>query len=150
MNRPGGLTLVGWLAAIGGGLQVLGSLGLVGIGAFSIFIGSTGAVSVAVLRAYSFPMWTGILLMLLGVLGVVLGYGILQLRPWSWTLGMVLYGLNLLAGIALLILTGLGFTVVFVTVLSAGILGYLATPEVRAALGHQPSRRVSARTPHAV
>lgn len=150
MERPRGLTIIGWLALVGGVLQILGSLGLVGIGSFGIFIGSTGAVSIAILRDFGFPLWTGILLMILGVLGIVLGYGILEERPWSWTVGVTLYVLNLLAAFALLLVTGLGVTVVFVGILSAVVLWYLLTPTAREALGHaHGGGGVSAGTPHA-
>ncbi len=136
MNRPFGLTVIAWLAIIGGGLQILGSLGLVGIGAFGILVGSTGALETAVLLGVGFPMWTGIVLIALGAIGIVFGVGILELRPWSWTMGIVLYALNLLAGLVLLVGTGFGVTVAFVTLMSAVILAYLMAAAPREALGH--------------
>ena len=150
MDRPRGLTIIAWLALIGGVLQILGSLGLVGIGAFGMLIGSTGTLRLAVGRGFGFPMWTGIALMLFGVAGVVLGYGMLEERSWSWTMGITLYVLNLIGAIVLLLTTGLGATVLFVGILSAVILGYLSTSIARDALGHPAGGGgVSAGTPHA-
>jgi hypothetical protein len=148
MNRPRGLTIIGWLALIGGGLQILSSLGLVGIGSFGVLIGSTGMLGIAVVAGAGFAMWTGWALMALGVLGIVLGYGILQESTWAWTLGVTLYVLNLLAAFALLLLTGVGVTVWFVGILSAVVLGYLLTPTAREALGHSHGGGVSSGTPH--
>ena len=148
MKRPLGLTIIAWLAIVGGALQILGSLGLVGIGAFGMLIGSSGLIQASALVAAGFPMWTGIALMVFGVVGIVFGYGVMVERPWSWTMGIVLYGLNLLAGIALLMMTGLGATMFFVILMSAVIFGYLFTTTARTALGHEPNTDVSAQTPH--
>ena len=150
MKRPLGLTIIAWLAIVGGALQILGSLGLVGFGAFGMLIGSTGLITTSALVATGFPMWTGVALMAFGAISVVFGYGAMVERPWSWTMGIVLYALNLFAGFALLALTGVGVTMLFVLLMSAVIFGYLFTPEVRTALGHEPHGHVPTQTPHAV
>ena len=150
MKRPLGLTIIAWLAIVGGGLQVLGSLGLVGFGAFGLLIGSTGMIATSALVAAGFPLWTGVALMVFGIIGMVFGYGVMVERPWSWTMGIVLYVLNLLAGFALLALTGMGVTMLFVLLMSAVILGYLLMPDARTALGHEPHSQVPTQTPHAV
>lgn len=150
MKRPVGLTVIGWLAIIGGALQVLGSLGLVGIGALNVFIGSTGAIEATILLGLEYTVWTGIVLIALGVLGLVLGFGVLNVRPWAWVMGIVLYALNFLAALALLYVTGVGATVVYVAILSAVILGYLLMPSTHHAFGHEPSVPISGQTPHAV
>jgi len=146
MKRPTGLTIIGWLALIGGVLQVLGSLGLVGIGAFGILIGTTGALETLVLLGISFSMWTGIVLIALGAVGIAIGAGMLSMRSWSWTAGIVLYALNLVAGLVLLYATGFGWTMLFVVLMSAAIIGYLSTATAREALGHTTG---SGATPHA-
>jgi len=148
MNRPTGLTIIGWLALIGGGLQVLGSLGLVGIGAFGVLIGSTGAVQTMVLLGLDFTMWTGIVLIALGLIGIACGAGILTMKPWSWTMGIVLYVLNLAASFVLLYATGIGVTMLFVALMSAAIIGYLYTATAREALGHPAGRGMTPHAPH--
>ena len=149
MNRPTGLTVIAWLAIVGGGLQMLGSLGLVGIGAFGALIGSSGAIEAVVLMGLESSIWIGIVLIALGAIGLVFGYGALELRPWSWTMGIVLYALNLTAGIALLYTTGFGLTVLLVTLMSAAIVGYLFTATARVALGHPSEHGGTPHAPHA-
>ena len=149
MKRPLALTIIAWMGIIGGGLQIAGSLGLVGVGALGVFIGPTGALEGAVLLGWDFPVWTGIALMALGALGLVFGLGALAEKPWSWIMGIVLYGLNLAVGIALIAVLGVQWTPVYVAVLSAVVLGYLFTDPVREALGH-PAHGMTGQTPHAV
>lgn len=150
MKRPLGLTIIAWLAIVGGGLQILGSLGLVGIGAFGVFVGSTGALESIIFLNIGFEIWTGAVLMLLGAVGVTFGLGALAQRPWAWTMGVVLYALNLLAGVALLVGVGFGWTYSYITILSAVILGYMLSPSAREAMGHETHHGVSGQTPHAV
>ena len=147
MKRPLGLTIIAWLAIVGGALQILGSLGLVGLGSVGILIGSTSQLTKIVFLGVGFDLWTGVILMAFGAIGLVFGLGVLALRSWSWTMGIVLYGLNLIAGLVLLFYTGFGVTTAFVTVLSAVILGYLLAPTAREALGHVPGG-MTPQTPH--
>jgi hypothetical protein len=149
MNRPIGLTIIAWLAIVGGGLQMLGSLGLVGVSAFGALIGSSGAVETMILLGLESSVWIGIVLIALGAVGLVFGYGVLELRPWSWTMGIVLYALNLIAGVVLLYTTGFGMTVLLVTLMSAAIVGYLFTNTARAALGHPTKQGMTPHAPHA-
>lgn len=149
MKRPLALTIIAWMGIIGGGLQILGSLGLVGIGSLGIFIGPTGALEGAVLLGWDFPVWTGIALMALGAVGMVFGLGALAEARWSWVLGIVLYGLNLAVGIALIAVLGIQATPVYTAILSAVVLGYLFSAPVREALGH-PAGGMAGQTPHAV
>jgi len=148
MKRPLGLTVIAWLAIVGGGLQILGSLGLVGVGALGVFIGSTGAIEGLIFLNIGLEIWTGAVLMLLGALGVVFGLGALAQRPWAWTMGIVLYGLNLLAGVALLLGVGFGWTYAYIAVLSAVIVGYMYSPTAREAMGHPTHGGISGQTPH--
>lgn len=149
MKRPLALTVIAWMGIIGGGLQILGSLGLVGVGAFGIFIGPTGAIEGAVLLGWEFPVWTGIALMALGTIGMVFGLGALAQERWSWIVGIVLYAVNLAVSIALISVLGAQATPVYTAVLSAVVLGYLFTESVREALGH-PAGGTTGQTPHAV
>lgn len=138
MERPTGLTVIGWLAIVGGALQIVGSLGLVGVGALGIFVGSTGALELAVLKMSSFPLWTGVLLISLGVLGVVVGFGILALKSWAWIAGVIVYAINLVCGIGLLLMTGISMTTAFTALMSAVILSYLFAPTLHAAFKLHP------------
>ncbi len=132
MKRPLGLTIIAWLAVIGGALQILGSLGLVGIGSVGILIGSTSSIEKIVLVGIGMSIWTGVILMAFGAIGLVFGIGALAERSWSWTLGVVLYALNLVAGLVLLFYTGFGLTTLLVTLVSAIILALPGRADMRA------------------
>ena len=149
MKRPLALTIIAWMAIVGGGLQILGSLGLVGIGSLGVLIGSTGALEGFILLGLGSAAWVGIVLIVLGGLGLVFGLGALAQEPWSWVMGTILYGLNLVAGVALLFTQGIHVTPVYVALLSAVVLGYMFTAPVREALGH-PAGGASGHMPHAV
>jgi hypothetical protein len=151
MKRPISVTIIAWLAIVGGALQILGSLGFVGIEAFQLTLltGSTGALGTAMLLGQGMPFWLGGGLIVLGAVGILFGIGALAKRAWSWTLGIVLYVLNLVAALALLLVVGFGLTLAGAAVISAVVLGYLYTGEVREALGH-PVGGISSQTPHAV
>lgn len=136
MKRPLGLTIIAWLAIIGGALQVLGSLGLVGIGSVGILIGSTSQIEKVLLLNVGISMWIGVILMAFGALGLAFGFGVLAMRSWSWTMGIVLYALNLVTGLVLLFYTGFGLTTVLVALMSAVILAYMMSSTARDALGH--------------
>jgi hypothetical protein len=150
MKRPLGLTIIAWLAIIGGALQVLGSLGLVGVGSIGILVGSTSQLEKVVFLGVGFTVWTGVILMAFGAIGLIFGFAVLAMRSWSWTMGIVLYALNLVAGLVLLFYTGFGLTTALVTLLSAVILGYLFAPTVREALGHATGGGMTPQAPHPV
>ena len=148
MKRPLGVTIIAWLAMVGGLLQILGSLGLVGVGSVGILVGSTSSIEKIVFLGVGFSLWTGVILMAFGAVGVIFGVGALSLRPWAWTMGIVLYALNLVAGLILLFYTGIGLTTALVTLVSAVILGYLAAPSAREALGHASGGGMTPHAPH--
>jgi hypothetical protein len=148
MKRPLGLTIIAWLAIVGGALQVLGSLGLVGVGSFGILIGSMSALEGILLFNVGISLWIGVILMAFGAVGLIFGFGVMAMRPWSWTMGIIIYALNLVAGLVLLFYTGFGATTVFVCLLSAIVLGYLMAPSAREALGHAPGGGISPQAPH--
>ena len=148
MKRPLGLTIIAWLAIVGGALQVLGSLGLVGLGSFGILIGSTSALEGILLLNVGISLWIGVILMAFGAIGLIFGFGVMAMRPWSWTMGIVLYALNLAAGLVLLFYTGFGVTTAFVCLISAIIVGYLMAPTAREALGHAQGGGITPQAPH--
>jgi hypothetical protein len=148
MKRPLGVTIIAWLAIVGGALQILGSLGMVGIGSIGILVGSTAALEKIVLVGVSGTLWTGAVLMAFGAVSLLFGIAALAMRRWSWTMGIVLYALNLVAGLVLLFYTGLGLTTALVTLTSAIILGYLIAPTAREALGHEAGGGMTPHAPH--
>lgn len=142
MKRPAGVTIIGVVAILGGLWQLWMSLVLFGI-QLPALLPPAGIVGGTV-RALTFTVGGGSLVF--GVLGVVFGIGALQLRPWSWTLGVVLYILDLFAALALLVAGGATLGVAVPALLSAAIIAYLYTPEVRTAFGHEAHHGAAAGT----
>ena len=119
-SRPIGITILAVLAAIGGLLSLVGSIGLLAAGFMS------GIALILVLLTLAF-----------GVLYLALAYGLWTLQPWAWTLGVGL----MVASIALTVLNltqGLQYPIgaVISAAISAAVLFYLT---------RLTSRRLSAR-----
>jgi uncharacterized membrane protein (DUF2068 family) len=75
-----------------------------------------------------------LVLLVVGICEVVFAYGAWRLRPWAWTLGVVLEAVALV--LAVVQLGRADFARHVLTIVISGIvLWYLARPKVRAAFG---------------
>ncbi len=71
-----------------------------------------------------------------GTISVVIGVGVLKLRPWAWTLGVAFYAVVILLSIAPVILGWLDIQVMLISTIIGGLCLYLLfTPNVRRAFG---------------
>lgn len=132
MARPTGVTILAILAVIGGIFGLLGGLALVGMGGLAG--GLVGGAAGAALGGTA--VIAGLIVLVIGVLDLVLAYGLWNLRPWAWQLGVVLAAVNIVIAV-------LGFLrIVFYSdltgalisiVISGVILYYLNQPEIRRA-----------------
>jgi hypothetical protein len=137
MRRPVGVTIIAVLAIIGAVLGLFASLSLLGISGLG-FLGIQGTSSSVVLGASVLAAF-GVAWMISAVLQLVFGVGALQLRPWAWTLGVILYVVSLLGYVVSLFTVGITFSTVIGIVVVAIILAYLYTHDVRQAFGHLPT-----------
>lgn len=144
MRRPMGVTIIAIIAIIAGVLQLLGGLGLIGVGTGAFQAVLPGGMGGADLLG-ALGVGAGVAAIVMAVLYITFGVGALGLRSWAWTLGVVLYAVSVLAGIVAMVTTGFSAAVVISTIIAAAILAYLLMPTVRAAFGHE-SR--SMRTTH--
>lgn len=147
MKRPIGVTIVAVLAIILGVLQLLGGLGLLGavtglvpglteaISGFMPGAGATGLFGALGIGA-------GVAAVIMAVLSVVFGVGALGLRPWAWTLGVVLFAISVISGVVALV-AEFTIPVLISTVVAAAILAYLFTREVRSAFHHEHGFRTT-------
>jgi hypothetical protein len=131
MKRPVGITILAILAIIGGVLQLLGGLSFLGITALAV----PGLEAAGL--AEGFGLGAGTVLIIMSVLSVVFGIGALMLRSWAWTLGVVLFGISLVANLVIMFMGGLTVSVVVSALIAAGIIAYLYTDSVRTAFGHE-------------
>ena len=119
-KRPLGITILAVLAAIGGLLSTIGSIVLLAAGD-----AGGGLAPILVLVTLAF-----------GVLYLVLAYGLWTLRSWAWMLGVGLMVASILVTI-LNVTQGLQYPIgaLISAAISAAVLAYLFTPQVKIALG---------------
>jgi len=141
MNRPQGVTVLGWVAIVFGAIGLvfsvfglIASLGLMAVGAGVAGVGEVaGGASIA-----------GSAFILVAILGVTallclvelaFGVGALQLKPWAWSLGMIWSWVSIAMNVVTLVANGgKGITSsVIGIVVALAILYYLYTDDVRAA-----------------
>ena len=123
-KRPAGIAVLAVVAAL------LGVLALLAEGAW--WNASEGLAWLP--RIHGGEKLIALVLLAAGLSELVFAYGAWALRPWAWTLGVVLE--IVVIGLALLQLGRLEPVRHIVTIVIAGVvLWYLATPRVRAAFG---------------
>jgi hypothetical protein len=123
-KRPAGIAVLAVVAAL------LGVLALLAAGAW--WNASEGLVWLP--RIHGGERLIALVLLAAGLSELVFAYGAWALRPWAWTLGVVLEVVVIV--LALLQLGRLEPVRHIVTIVIAGVvLWYLATPRVRSAFG---------------
>ena len=73
--------------------------------------------------------------LILGVLDIVLGVGFLQVKPWAWTLGIVLEIVSIVLAVINIVTTQSIFNNIISIAIAGYILYYLNTPTVKQAFG---------------
>lgn len=135
MERPVGVTVIGWVAIIAGAVAMLGGVALLisGVALLAFSAGSGGGLAGAGgVIALLLALW----LLALGSADIILGTGILRLRPWAWTLGVVLASIGLVSNL-LQALAGEWFGATLGLVANGVILYYLFTDDVKAVFGRR-------------
>ncbi|MGV8082287.1 MAG: hypothetical protein AB2L09_01440 [Coriobacteriia bacterium] len=135
MQRPVGVTLIGWLAVIAGILALIGGISLLvaGIALLAFSAGTGGGLAgVGAVLVLLLALW----LLALGTADIIFGSGMLRLRGWAWMLGAVLASIGLLSNIAQLF-AGDWFGATLGLIVNGIILYYLFTDEVKGAFGRR-------------
>ena len=143
MKRPMGVTILAWLAIVGGVLEIfvaifavitlMAALAISGAAAASGALGAGAGLAMASMFGLVLTIWLGVL----GVFGIVFGAGALGLKPWAWTVGVIwCYVAAVSDVINVFASRGGGILSAIIGVLFAlAILYYLYTQEVRVAFG---------------
>ena len=146
MKRPMGVTVLAVLAIIGGVLQLLAGLVLLGITGLISIPGLTAATT-ALYAGAGFVVLGGIVMLALGALTVAFGVGALGLRSWAWTMGVVVSGLDVLTAVYSIVIAGFTTAAVIsslpILIIAGVVLGYLYSHGVREAFGHEHGFRPS-------
>lgn len=129
-TRPVGVTIIAILAILGGLVQLISGLAFLGITALAVPGMEAGAFAEGVGIA------AGVVMFIMAVLSVVFGVGALMLKPWAWMLGIVLFGISLVANLVLMFTSAVSTSAVISALIAAIVLAYLYTARVREAFGH--------------
>lgn len=136
--RPTGATVISIIAGIEGVLIVLaGLLAIVGMSLIGGLVGNSGAENAGAAGGLlaGLGIVVAIILFVIGVLYLMIAFGMWNARRWSWMLGAVVYIIALVFGV--LGLTG-GFNasnLIIGVVLPAVVLYFLWQPDVKRYLG---------------
>ena len=125
--RPTGVTILAVLAIIGGVLGILGALAVMlgGAAVSTVDAGTGGSVLIY-----------GILELAVSVAYLAFGIGAWGLKPWAWSLGIIVAGASVVLSIVGVLLGWTNIAGVLLNVVVSGvILYYLFTPGVKAAFG---------------
>jgi hypothetical protein len=133
MNRPVVVTIVATLQLIGAVLILIGSLGTLW---FRDAIIQEFSEAPQVSRDKAFVIGFGIFLLLLGLMGLLLAYGLFMLQAWAWMATLILECVKTLSNLST-VTTGIGSQgiAVFQLAISAIVLYYLLRSEVKRAFG---------------
>jgi hypothetical protein len=119
--RPTGITILAVLAAIGAVLSLLAGFAVFTVG--TLVFGLSGAVF-------------GLAWLALAALGLTFAIGAWQIKPWAWSLGVVLAAAAIIWSVILLIGGGGSiFNVLFTAIVYGIVLYYLNQPTIRSLFG---------------
>lgn len=98
MKRPAGITILAILYFLLGGLSLLWSGLIFGVGGLgSLFGGLFGAEQIA--ASGQATAWTGFFGLFTAVIQLVVAFGLLGMKRWAWTLALLGAGLTVLQGV---------------------------------------------------
>ena len=136
MQRPTGVTILAILAAIVGILGLCAALALIGLGGLAGgLLGSRAGAQVGFLVGVV-GIVVGGLTLIVALLDLAFAYGAWTLKSWAWMLGIIAQGISaVLALVRLIDGRGAAGTEIVGIAISAIIIYYLMTPEVKRAFG---------------
>lgn len=125
--RPVGITMIGFIALVGGAIAAVGALAsflflLVGVG-----LGNPVGVLLG-----AFALVLLVVSAVLGIVGLITGWGLLKGRAWARLALLVLLGLNAAGALSSFISGGDGAVGLVGLTVSAIVAWYLFRPEVKA------------------
>jgi len=127
-RRPLGITILAVLAVLGAILS-----GIVGS---DLLASGTTVAGTAPALGRGFATIVGVLMVGIGVLNLVLAYGLWALKAWAWPLAVGVWAATIVLSILQFMNnTGLLVSMALSVVIAAAILYYLFTPQVKAAFG---------------
>jgi hypothetical protein len=132
-----GITILAILALIGGVFGLLGGLALIAGGA--LIGGAVGGSAGVAFGGFAFV--AGVVTLGLAIAYLAFAYGGWTLKPWAWSLGVIIALASIVWAVIGAVLSGdivgglININTIFSVAVAAVILYYLNTPTVKAAFG---------------
>jgi len=93
IDKPTGVLIVTILFAIGGILSILGGVGILFA---QLFIGSMVGISEYIYSGMAIYGAIGVILLIVGIIGLAVAYGIWNMKRWAKTVGIILAVISLI------------------------------------------------------
>jgi len=141
-KRPIGVTIIAILTIIGGIALLIGGLGFIALAGIlslaSTEVSSSGSVDIAALDIL--PMILGIFMVIIGIIYLIVSYGLLKGKGWAWIVTIIVTIIGLVIQIISAVTTGLlssslasGLATHIIGIIISGIIiFYLYRPHVKA------------------
>ncbi len=126
MQRPAGIAIMAGLLIVVSILNFFGGFAYLGLS------NVTPATGVAAMVPPSALGWSHIVI---GAIGLVLGWGLWALKGWAWLLSVVLIGLNVIIHVFGAFMPGMLVGSVGTLIIDVIILWYLFRPQIKTAFG---------------
>lgn len=131
MNRPTGVIIIAILQLISGIFATLGGLYIL---FFRSAIFQRFSASENFSQTPTFIIAFGGILLLAGLIGLLIAYGLFTLKPWAWLTALVLNGLSILSSLSALLSNQSRKSGDIIGLIIAGVIVYyLLRPEVKRA-----------------
>jgi hypothetical protein len=142
-SRPFGVTIIATLMLIVGVVRsILGILLLSGNPYIKAGFQQTlppDMPDLGTMKEY-FPLWMGILFLVIGLMGLLMSYGMFNLKGWAWLWTIVVASFNLVGTFISVVQARVGFDAFISVAIFVLVVYYLSTTPVRRAFGMVPHR----------
>ncbi len=153
LNRPIGVTILSIIIVISGVLIVASGISLISLGAFLSVPMNNADVSLPTTNLFQFiSIIIGTIILIIGIIYVLVFYGLIKGKGWSWTITVIVTIINLIIQVFLLIVStvsaifiidSVDFLILFIglspmiinTIVSVIILYYFYRPHVKSFFG---------------
>lgn len=143
MARPTGVTIIAVLMAIAGIVMIIAGTSAVAVGPFlpTAFPSQNLPTGLSAAMLGGLAVGSGAFMLVLGVAGLVISYGLFKGRGWAWTAAVVLSIIGVVMSVVAIVTGNFGSIVSLI--INGIILYYLYRPHVKAYFGRAVSAPAS-------
>lgn len=143
MRRPTGVTIIAVLMAIAGIVMIIAGISAVAVAPFlpAAFPSQNLPTGFSTAMLGGLAVGSGAFMLVLGVAGLVISYGLFKGRAWAWTAAVVLSIIGVVMSVVAIVTGNFGSIVSLI--INGVILYYLYRPHVKAYFGRAVSAPAS-------